>query len=76
MGPKVEEDGIGFPVAGTDCSLVHTGDRRAVGTTGAEAVSFDVIRRDVSDVVDGASSVPQFRVMLWVMMIWGQCRES
>ena len=28
--------------------------------TRAEAVSFDAIRRDVSDVVDGASSMPQF----------------
>ena len=59
-----------------DCGLVDTGDKESGGTARAEAVSFDVIRRDVSDVVDGASSVPQFRVMLWVMMIWGQCRES
>ena len=61
LGPKIEEDSIGFPVAKSmDCSLVNTRDKESSGTTRAETVSFDVIRRDVSDVVDGASGAPQF----------------
>ena len=59
--PEIEEDSIGFPAAmGMDCSLVGTRDKESGGTARAEAVSFDAIRRDVSDVVDGTSGAQQF----------------
>ena len=61
LGPKIEEDSIRFPVAkGADRSLVNTRDEESGSTTRVEAVSFDAIRRDVSDVIDGASSVLEF----------------
>ena len=61
LDPKIEEDSIRFLVAkGTDCSLVDTGDKGSSGTARAEAVSFNAIRRDVSDMVNSAGSAPQF----------------
>ena len=57
LGPKIEEDSIRFSVAkGMDCSLVDTRDKESGSTAGVEAVSFDAIRRDVTDVIDGVSS--------------------
>ena len=43
------------------CSLVDTRDKESGGTIGApEAVSFNAIRRDVSDVVDSTGGTVQF----------------
>ena len=36
LGPKVQENGIGFPAAqGTDGGLVHSGDEESSGSAGA-----------------------------------------
>ena len=73
LGVEVEKDGIRFPVTeGTDGSLVDTGNEKGHGATGSEAVGFNTVWRDVSDVVDGGSSVVQFKgditssVVMWV----------
>ena len=60
LGAEVEEDGIRFPAAkGMDGSLVDAGDEKGGGTPGSETVSFNLFRRNVSDVVDGGSSVAE-----------------
>ena len=47
---------------GMDGSLVDTRDKECSGTTGAEAVNFNAIRREVSDVVYGSSGAVQFGI--------------
>ena len=61
LGAEEEKDSIRFPVTeGMDGSLVNTGNEKGSSATGLEAVGFDTVWRDVSDVVDGGSSTAQF----------------
>ena len=61
LGVEIKEDGIRFPPAqGPDSSLVNAGDEQGGGTAGAEAVGFNLIGRDIGDVLDGGSGSAQF----------------
>ena len=61
LGAEVEKDSIRFPATeGTDGSLVDTGNEKGSSATRSVAVGFDTFWRDVSDVVDGGSSMAQF----------------
>ena len=61
LGAEIEEDRVRLPMSqGTDGSLVNARDEEGGGTPGAEAVGFDAIRRDVSDVVDGGGGTAEF----------------
>ena len=56
LSAKVQEDGIGFPVAqGADGGLIDAGYEESGGSSGSEAVGDDSVRRDVSDVLNCGS---------------------
>ena len=61
LGVEIEEDGVGLPMAqGMDGGLVNARDEEGGGAPRAEAVGFDVFRRDVGDVVDSGSGEAEF----------------
>ena len=45
---------------GVDGSLVDARNKEGGGPTGAEAVCFNAVRRDVSEMVDSGSGMVQF----------------
>ena len=45
---------------GTDGSLVNARNKEGGAPTGVEAVCFDAVRRDVSDMVDSSGGTAQF----------------
>ena len=62
MGTEVMEDCVGFPVAeGANGRFINARDKEGGGTPGAEAVGFDAIRGDVSEVKDSGGGAAQFR---------------
>ena len=61
MGAEVEEDGVRIPAAeSADGGLVDTRDEEGGGSTRAEAVGFNTVRRDVGDVVDSGGCAAKF----------------
>jgi hypothetical protein len=62
LGPKIQENGIGFPAAeGADSSLVDAGDEESGGAAGAEAVGDDPAGGDVRDVFDRSGGCSEGR---------------
>ena len=62
MGAEVKEDSIGFPTAkSTNGHFVDAGDKEGSGAPGAEAVGFDAVRGNVSEMEDGGGSAAQFK---------------
>ena len=72
LGAEIKENGVGFPPAqGLDSSLIDAGDEQGGGTARAEAVGFNLIRRDVGDVLDSGGGSAQFVGDLVVVMWHG-----
>ena len=61
LGVEILEDRGRLPMSqGMDGSLVDAQDEEGSGAPRAEAVGFDPVRGDVSDVVDGGGSMAEF----------------
>ena len=61
LGSEIEEDRVRLPVSqGMDGSLVNARNEECSGAPRAQAVGFDAIWGDVSDVVYGGSGMVEF----------------
>ena len=51
--------------------MVDTRDKEGSGTAGVEAVGFNLVRRDVGDMIDGGSGMAKFGcVVLGGDIVW------
>ena len=61
LSTEVEKDGVQFPMPqGANGSLVDARDEEGSGATRPEAVCIDMVRENVSDVVDSGHGMTEF----------------